>query len=97
MYERRISEEEADKGRLFIFKNKLADFPAVGSSIQVEADGQTFEAKIEADPCTCVGPDKPHHHYYLASKELAETVSKKKGEVVTVYKIGDKTYRLSFT
>ncbi|MFQ6135445.1 MAG: hypothetical protein ACE5KU_06515 [Nitrososphaerales archaeon] len=97
VYERRVSEEEADKGKLFIFKSKLSKFPSVDRSFQVEVDGEMFEAKIDAVPCTCVGPDKPHHHYYLASKELIEIVSKKKGEMVTVYKTGEETYRLSFT
>jgi hypothetical protein len=46
-----------------IEKSRLGYFPPVGERFQLtEGRAMTFCA-IEAEPCTCRGPEKPHDHY----------------------------------
>jgi hypothetical protein len=64
-YLRRISREEAETGRFMVLKSALAFFPTVGETFVV-SDGETVrETAVEAVPCTCRGPEKPHEHYFV--------------------------------
>ena len=64
-YKRRISGEEVKKGYIFILKDKLDFFPAVGKSFELKSDSVTKEARIETYRCTCRGPELPHDHYFI--------------------------------
>lgn len=63
-YSRKISANEAEKGYIFILKNKLHFFPS-NSNFEL-SDGQiTKQVIIKSYSCTCRGPDLPHEHYYI--------------------------------
>ena len=65
VYSRKISSKEAQKGFIFILKNKLSFFPSLESEFILNENNSPREVKIESYPCTCRGPDKPHEHYFI--------------------------------
>ena len=65
LYYRKISAEEANKGFIFILKNKLSFFPSLESEFILNENNSPREVKVESYPCTCRGPDKPHEHYFI--------------------------------
>jgi hypothetical protein len=64
-FSRRISAEEAKKGYIFILKDKLSFFPAVGKPFILREGKQEKKAFVESYPCTCRGPQLPHDHYFI--------------------------------
>lgn len=83
MYQRNISLNEAEKGFIFILKNKLNFFPPLGKEFEIEKNGSVKVVKVESYPCTCRGPDLPHEHYYILWDGL------KKNDSVKIFKKGD--------
>jgi len=70
-YERRLSTTEARDGRIMVLKSALGFFPPVGEQFEL-SDGATERTTcVEAEPCTCRGPDQPHEHYWIAWPGLA--------------------------
>ncbi len=64
-YRRRISSEEAREGYLLILKRDLGLFPRPGDPFTLATGGASCRARIEAEPCTCRGPELPHEHYRI--------------------------------
>ena len=48
-----------------VLKNRLDCFPPVGRTFRISDGGAARPATVEAIPCTCRGPDKPHEHYRI--------------------------------
>lgn len=63
-YSRKISSKEAEKGFIFILKNKLSFFPD-DRSFELSDDNITRIVSVKSYPCTCRGPDLAHEHYYI--------------------------------
>ncbi len=82
-YRRKVSREEAGKGGILIAKNMLKNFPRVGESFKLKFEGAEGDVEVISVPCHCVGPDKPHEHYYLEVKEL---VKLRWGKIVSITK-----------
>lgn len=70
-YSRKVSREEAEMNRVLILKNLVKKFPPPGSAVTCSIDGKKVPGHIVQEPCTCVGPDKPHFHWYIAFDEEA--------------------------
>jgi hypothetical protein len=70
-YSRKVSKEEADMNRILILKNLVKKFPPVGSAVICRFDGKNVHAHIIEEPCTCVGPDKPHVLWYISFEQKA--------------------------
>ena len=66
VYRRKISSEEAETGRFMVLKSALGFFPAVGEEFEVTDGSTTRSTRVDAVPCTCRGPEKPHDHYWVA-------------------------------
>ncbi len=64
-YKRRISSEEARKGRIFVLQDSLDFFPPVGKSFAVQSNGVTKDSRVETYHCECRGPQLPHNHYFI--------------------------------
>ena len=64
-YKRRISGEEVKKGYIFVLKDKLDFFPAVGKPFELKSGSTKKEARVETYRCTCRGPQLPHDHYFI--------------------------------
>ena len=64
-YSRKLSSEEAREGYILVLKNKLSFFGGVGASFALVQGGAPRAARVEAYDCACVGPDKPHQHYFI--------------------------------
>lgn len=65
-YERRLSGTEAREGRIMVLKSALGCFPPVGEAFELGGLGRTTRVAVEAEPCVCRGPEKPHEHYFIA-------------------------------
>jgi len=65
-YSRKVSKEEAENNRVLILKNLVKKFPPVGTAVICRFDGKSIPAHIIEEPCTCVGPEKPHFHWYIS-------------------------------
>jgi hypothetical protein len=81
-YARRVSSEEARAGYILILNSRLSFFPPVGSPFRMKHGSTARKVKVEAIPCTCRGPERPHEHYVIRWSGL------KKGQAVTVRKDG---------
>lgn len=64
-YERTISPEEAALGKILILKTYWNRLPAPGSTLRIVISGESMRAKIQRVHCKCVGPERPHYHYYF--------------------------------
>jgi hypothetical protein len=71
-YERTISSLEAERGYFLILKDRLDLFPKVGSSFSLSNGHSRRQAKIESYRCECMGPERPHEHYYVRWAGLAK-------------------------
>ncbi|HML05713.1 MAG TPA: hypothetical protein VK426_08075 [Methanobacterium sp.] len=69
-YSRKISSKEAEKGFIFILKNKLSFFPSLGDKFELVSDNSSKEVCVESYSCTCRGPERPHEHYFIQFEEL---------------------------
>ena len=83
IYKRNISLKEAEKGFIFILKNKLNFFPPLGADFKLYENGSARQIKVESYPCTCRGPGNPHEHYFIRWTGL------KKNDSVKIVKDGD--------
>ncbi|MBI4418776.1 MAG: hypothetical protein HY563_08360 [Ignavibacteriales bacterium] len=86
-YTRVISKEEAEKGFVFVVKDRLPFFPLAGASFEIVQGSVVRPARIESYPCMCRGPEKPHNHYYVRYEGLCV------GDQVTLRKDGKKARR----
>ena len=71
-YRRRISSTEATTGRFMVLKSALGFFPPVGERFTIVSGEDAQETHVEAEPCTCQGPEKPHEHYFVPWAGLAK-------------------------
>ncbi len=91
-YRRRISREEAGRGSVLVAKNMLKNFPPVGESFKLRCGGEEGDVEIVSVPCQCVGPDKPHEHYYL---DVSGLVKLRLGKIVSISKNDKGDFSLS--
>ena len=64
-YSRRVSSEEAEKGYIFVLKDKLSFFPPRGRLFSLCEMEHEKKVKVESYHCTCRGPALPHDHYFI--------------------------------
>lgn len=69
-YDRKISSEEAREGYVLVEKSRLSFFPPVGQQFQLKFGATERAAAVEARPCTCRGPERPHEHYFIRAEGL---------------------------
>lgn len=93
-YERKVSAEEAEGKFVFILKNALKKFPQTNKSFTVQVGDKKYSTIIKPVHCSCVGT--PHEHYHMLVANIPELSSLKKGDVVTIKKLSDDVYSVSF-
>jgi len=71
IYERTITSLEAEQGYIFILKNKRSFFPEEGTPFSIIYGTKKKKAKMESYHCECMGPNKPHEHYFVRWSGLA--------------------------
>ena len=71
IYSRKISSKEAEKGFIFILKNRISFFPPLNHSFELINEEIPNQVRIQSYSCTCRGPDRPHEHYYIYFEGLA--------------------------
>lgn len=73
---RKIGEEEADQGFLFVEKSWLAKLPPPGTAFQLSVGKSTIRTKIsQSGPCHCREPEHVHYRIELPlmNPELGRT------------------------
>jgi hypothetical protein len=55
-----------------VLKNRLWFFPPVGQLFDLDDGQTTVQARVDAEPCACRGPEKPHEHYFIRRQGLAK-------------------------
>jgi hypothetical protein len=93
VYSRRLSLDEARDGYILISKDTLSMFPLPGEPFAAELGEKNLEMKVDAVPCTCRGPDKPHSHYQLNFSRTVPDLKIKRGSIATVRKL-ESGYRI---
>lgn len=88
VYSRKLSKKEANSGFIFILKNKLSFFPELGEKFELTNNDLSKEVKVDAYPCACRGPEKPHEHYFIRWDNLEA------GDEVKITKSSDNKYIL---
>lgn len=71
-YARRVSAEEAREGYVMVLKNRLGFFPPVGEPFELDDGRMVRQARVEAEPCICRGPEMPHEHYFIRRPGLVK-------------------------
>jgi len=93
-YERTLSTKEANECFLMITKDALKLFPPVGKSFELHIGNRAYDVYIRSMPCTCMGPDRPHAHYYLEG-DYKERVKWEKGKGINIIRLSEGIYSLS--
>ncbi len=90
---RRVSAEEVKKGYVFVLKDKLSFFPAVGKPFDLKSGKVEKKASVESYHCECRGPQLPHDHYFIRWEGL------RFGDKVTIQKDvkAEDTYQLAIS
>jgi len=74
VYQRKISDAEAQGQYIMILKSDLDFFPKVGRPFKLFVKGkdakkaQAFDSMVSAVECWCMGPKKPHSHYRIDAR-----------------------------
>lgn len=79
-YTPKISSEEAREGYILVLKDRLGFFPPPGQPFVLEDSGASLSATVDAVPCTCRGPEKPHEHWRIPLSGLV------RGQPVTLHR-----------
>lgn len=72
LYERTISSLEAQRGYFLILKDRLDLFPKAGTTFALSNGHTRRQAKVESYRCVCMGPEKPHAHFFVRWAGLAK-------------------------
>lgn len=64
-YTRKVLSKEAKEGYILILKNQLSYFPPLRKRFLLTSGEKVKRVAVESYSCTCVGPDKPHEHYFI--------------------------------
>lgn len=88
-YTRRLSLDEARESYILISKDALSLFPPPGETFKATLNGEDVELKVEAVPCTCRGPDKPHDHHHLSLGTAGAALRLRRGTVARITKDGE--------
>lgn len=88
VYRRRISSEEAKTGRFMVLKSALSFFPETGTTFRLSDGSDTRTVCVEAVPCVCRGPQRPHEHYFVPWPGL------EKGARIEITPVGERAYAL---
>lgn len=91
-YVRKLSRDEAREGFIFLTKDAMKLFPAVGDPFSLRLGDKMARAQVRAVPCTCVG--SPHEHYHLVFDERPPSLDLAKGQVVVIRLEGEGKYTL---
>lgn len=89
-YERAISPEEAALGKVLVLKTYWNRLPAPGSNLRIIMSGESMRAKLQRVRCKCVGPERPHYHYYFV---LPKRVNLRPWQRVKLQVIGNEETR----
>jgi len=96
-YRKKISREEENQGKILILKNDLKKFPPIGELFDLKFGKTISKAKIISTRCSCVGPDKPHEHYYLESEAIMKALKGRVGKFALITEETKGSYSLKIS
>jgi hypothetical protein len=71
---RKVSRKTPNDGRLEITKPAAAKCGVLGTTFDVELEGERQPASLGTMDCTCRGVENPHVHYFIESALLKRLV-----------------------
>lgn len=83
IYSRKISADEFQKNAVLIEAKSLKMFPDLGKEFKIKIGKKAVSAHVNSVACLCVGPEKPHEHYFL---HFFSNLQFKKGQTVKISK-----------
>jgi len=95
-YHRKLPPTSAHEKFVLITKDALKLFPTPGNAFDLQVGDREFKAHIRGKSCLCMGPDKPHEHYYLGGRGLKEILPWGKFSEITITKLAEGKYSLSY-
>jgi hypothetical protein len=93
-YETFLSDGEVKSKKIIVTKQALKIFPKPWKDFQMAFKKENFTLHIESESCTCMGPQKPHNHYWLRDEKVVAALTWKVGIHLKFQKIDDKQYKL---
>ena len=100
-YKRKISDAEAQGQYILVLKNALSFFPKIGKPFKLNVKGKEeskekeVEVAVNAVECWCMGPNKPHSHYRIDTREFRDTYPIHFSKKITITKKSDEEFMLS--
>jgi len=95
-YQRKMPPTSAQERFIFITKDALKLFPTVGKSFNLQVSDREFKAYIQGKSCVCMGPEKPHKHYYLEGRGLKQILPWGRFSEIKITKISEEKYALYY-
>lgn len=93
-FEKIITQAEALDKQIIIPKQALKVFPKPWKEFMLKFGKEKYTTKIEALSCSCMGPQKPHDHYWLRDEKTKEVLEWKVGLHIKFKKVKDNEYKL---
>lgn len=93
-FETSLSASEVADKKIIITKQALKVFPKPWKDFQLTIGKESFTTHIESESCTCMGPQKPHDHYWLRDDKVKNLISWKAGLHLKFEKVNEKEFKL---
>lgn len=93
-YEKILSAVEVQEKRISITKQALKFFPKPWKNFWLEYKGHKIALHIESVACQCMGPQKPHEHYWIQDLKFKERMDWKAGLHLVFEKINERNFTL---
>ena len=93
-YEKSLTDGEVADKKIIITKQALKLFPKPWKDFQLTFGKESYDTHIESQSCTCMGPQKPHDHYWLRDEKTKHNLNWKVGLHLKFEKISEKEYKL---
>lgn len=93
-YQKTLSQAEAIDKKIIITKQALKLFPKPWKDFTLSVGNEKFSTHIESESCTCMGPQKPHEHYWLRDEKTKQLLEWKIGSKLKFEKTTEKEFKL---
>ncbi len=93
-FEKILSAAEVAEKRISITKQALKFFPKPWKDFWLDFEGTKIALHIESVACQCMGPQKPHEHYWIQDTKIKQLLPWKTGIKLIFEKINEKNFTL---
>lgn len=94
VYRQKVSSKMLGERAIMLGKKDTKQFPPVGSEFTLKHGDTKDTVCVEARDCECMGPRRPHQHYYLPLGDVAAALPWGTMRRIVVDKIDEKTFEI---